>query len=141
MIFREKKRPGRKTDSLIGGVFGSAVANQCRPRGMEIEEGLSMFAARKRLTSVAIHPNVPHFPVRISGALTFTTWRSSKDTNGFKVRLPGTVPMRVFARLGAIFFTVVVFLKNAAEGVNSPCIMWTSVYHDRTKKIRGQPKR
>lgn len=61
------------------------------------------------------------FPDGVLMILTFATLRSSKDTNGFKVRLSGTVPMRVFARLGAIFFSVVVFLKKAADGVNSPC--------------------
>lgn len=43
------------------------------------------------------------------------------------MRLSRVVPSRVFARLGEILRNVVVLLKNAADGVYSPCIMWTSV--------------
>lgn len=35
--------------------------------------------------------------------------------------------MNVFALLGEILCIVVVFLKNGADGVYSPCMMWTSV--------------
>lgn len=61
----------------------------------------------------------PHKP-------TFIVARSSKETNGFKVRLSGIVPILVFARDGEIFCRLAALLKNDAEGMKSPCIIWIS---------------